>query len=150
LEVVVPSLTDSSLAPPGKHVASILYQYAPYRLRETPVATAREQVLARCLATLDDVLPGFSGHVTGSEVLVPQDLETRFGLSGGQWHQGEVTLDQMFFLRPVAQFQQYRMPIAGLWLCGAGAHPGGNVSGAAGANAAREIIKARKNERAGQ
>ncbi len=150
LEVVFPSLADPSLAPSGKHVASILYQYAPYRLRDTPVATAREQVLARCLATLDDVFPGFSNQVRASEVLVPQDLETRFGLSGGQWHQGEVTLDQMFFLRPVAQFQQYRMPVPGLWLCGAGAHPGGNVSGAAGANAAREIIKAQKGGRAAQ
>ncbi|MES1151024.1 MAG: amine oxidase, partial [Dongia sp.] len=67
---------------------------------------------------------------------------------GGQWHQGEVTLDQMFFLRPAGQYQQYKMPIPGLWLCGAGAHPGGNVSGAAGANAAREILKSLKQRRA--
>ena len=147
LEVTFPSLADPALAPAGKHVASILFQYAPYRLRETPPALAREQVLARTLATFEQVLPGLTSKITASEVLTPHDLETRYGLSGGQWHQGEVTLDQMFFLRPAPQFQQYRMPIPGLWLCGAGAHPGGNVSGAAGANAAREIIKARKNGR---
>jgi phytoene dehydrogenase-like protein len=95
-------------------------------------------------------LPGVTSKITASEVLTPNDLEIRFGLSGGQWHHGEVTLDQMFFLRPAAQYQQYRMPIPGLWLCGAGAHPGGNVSGAAGANAAREIIKARKSGRQGR
>ncbi|TXH36063.1 MAG: NAD(P)/FAD-dependent oxidoreductase [Rhodospirillaceae bacterium] len=147
LEVTFPSLADPGLAPAGKHVASILFQYAPYKLRETPPAVVREQVLDRTLATLEQAMPGLAAKVTAAEVLTPHDLENRFGLSGGQWHQGEVTLDQMFFLRPAAQFQQYRMPIPGLWLCGAGAHPGGNVSGAAGANAAREIIKARKNGR---
>ncbi len=150
LEVTLPTLTDPSLAPAGKHVASILFQYAPYKMRTTTPDEARTQVLERTLATLDANLPGFSAKVTGSEVLTPHDLEARYGLSGGQWHQGEVTLDQMFFLRPAGQFQQYRMPIPGLWLCGAGAHPGGNISGAAGANAAREIIKANKSKRAGR
>lgn len=97
---------------------------------------------------LEQVAPGIKARVTASEVLTPHDLESQFGLSGGQWHQGEVTLDQVFFLRPAASFQQYRMPLPGLWLCGAGAHPGGNVSGAAGANAAREILKDIKKRRA--
>lgn len=141
LEIVIPTLADPSLAPTGKHVASILYQYAPYKMRETSVEQARAQVLERTLSTLEQVAPGTRNVVTASEVLVPQDLETRFNLSGGQWHHGEVTLDQVFFLRPAASFQQYKMPLPGLWLCGAGAHPGGNVSGAAGANAAREILK---------
>lgn len=141
LEIVIPTLADPSLAPTGKHVASILYQYAPYKMRETSVEQARAQVLERTLSTLEQVAPGTRNIVTASEVLVPQDLESRFNLSGGQWHHGEVTLDQVFFLRPAAAFQQYKMPLPGLWLCGAGAHPGGNVSGAAGANAAREILK---------
>jgi phytoene dehydrogenase-like protein len=141
LEIVVPTLSDPTLAPKGRHVASILYQYAPYKLRATTPDEARTQVLERTLATLEEVAPGTRNAVTASEVLVPHDLEARFNLSGGQWHHGEVTLDQVFFLRPAASFQQYRMPLLGLWLCGAGAHPGGNVSGAAGANAAREIIK---------
>jgi phytoene dehydrogenase-like protein len=147
LEIVIPSLNDASLAPAGKHVASILYQYAPYKLRETPVDQARTQVLERSIDALDLMAPGLRTRVVGAEVLLPQDLEREFGLSGGQWHQGEVTLDQMFFLRPAGQYQQYQMPIPGLWLCGAGAHPGGNVSGIAGANAAREMLKQRKKGR---
>ena len=148
LEIVLPSLSDPSLAPAGQHVASILYQYAPYKLRETPPDEARRLVLERTIDTLDLLAPGLRARVVGSEVLTPHDLESQFGLAGGQWHQGEVTLDQMFFLRPAGQYQQYRMPIPGLWLCGAGAHPGGNVSGAAGANAAREMLKAMKQRRA--
>jgi phytoene dehydrogenase-like protein len=141
LEIVIPTLSDPSLAPSGKHVASILYQYAPFKLRTTTQDEARSQVLERTLNVLDQVAPGARSQVTASEVLTPHDLDSKFNLSGGQWHQGEVTLDQVFFLRPAASFQQYKMPLPGLWLCGAGAHPGGNVSGAAGANAAREILK---------
>lgn len=148
LEIVIPTLTDPSLAPAGKHVASILYQYAPYKLRETPPDAARRQVLERTIDTLDLLAPGLRTRIVGSEVLTPHDLEAQYGLAGGQWHQGEVTLDQMFFLRPAGQYQQYKMPIPGLWLCGAGAHPGGNVSGAAGANAAREILKSLRQRRA--
>lgn len=148
LEIVIPTLADPSLAPAGKHIASVLFQYAPYRLRETTPGQARQQVLERGLDMLEAVAPGIKARATASEVLTPHDLETQFGLSGGQWHQGEVTLDQVFFLRPAASFQQYRMPVPGLWLCGAGAHPGGNVSGAAGANAAREILKNLKKRRA--
>ena len=148
LEVVIPSMTDPSLAPTGKHVASVLFQYAPYRLRETTPEAARRQVAERALALLAETAPDLPRRLLASEVLTPQDLESQFGLTGGQWHHGEVTLDQMFFLRPAGQFQRYRMPIPGLWLCGAGAHPGGNVSGAAGANAAREILKDRRRRRA--
>jgi phytoene dehydrogenase-like protein len=148
LEIVIPTLTDPGLAPGGKHVASILFQYAPYKLRTTTPEEARRQVLERTIDALDVVAPGLRTRIAGSEVLTPHDLESQFGLAGGQWHQGEVTLDQMFFLRPAGQYQQYKMPIPGLWLCGAGAHPGGNVSGAAGANAAREILKSLRLRRA--
>ncbi|MFZ5791778.1 MAG: phytoene desaturase family protein [Pseudomonadota bacterium] len=150
LEIAMPTLADPSLAPAGKHVLSILYQYAPYRLRATPPDQARAQVFERGLALLEEVAPGTRNLVRAAETLTPHDLEAQFGLSGGQWHQGEVTLDQMFFLRPAPFFQRYRMPVPGLWLCGAGAHPGGNVSGAAGANAAREILKALKAGKAGR
>jgi phytoene dehydrogenase-like protein len=141
LEIVIPSLSDASLAPKGEHVASMLFQYAPYRLRTTANEEARRQVGERALALLGDHAPDLAGRVVGQEVLTPQDIESQFGMSGGQWHHGEVTLDQMFFLRPAGQFQRYRMPIPGLWLCGAGTHPGGNLCGAPGANAAREILK---------
>lgn len=141
LEVVIPTLTDPSLAPPGKHVASILAQYAPYRLRETTNDAARSQILERSLLLLGQAAPDLPRRVIAAETLTPQDLEAQYGLTGGQWHHGEVTLDQMFFLRPAPRYQQYRMPVPGLWLCGAGAHPGGHVSGLPGANAAREILK---------
>ncbi len=147
LEAVLPSLADPGLAPAGKHVASILFQYAPYKLRAASPDDARRQVLERGLDTLEAVAPGIKGRVLASEVLIPHDLESQFGLSGGQWHHGEVTLDQMFFLRPAGGFQRYRMPIPGLWLCGAGAHPGGNLSGAPGANSAREILREIKTRR---
>jgi len=149
LEIVTPSLSDPSLAPQGKHVASILFQYAPYKLRTTTNEEARRQIGERALALLAGHAPDLAGRVLAQEVLTPQDIESQFGMSGGQWHHGEVTLDQMFFLRPAAQFQRYRMPIPGLWLCGAGAHPGGNLSGAPGANAAREILKDRRRQRQG-
>lgn len=148
LEIVIPTLANPSFAPAGKHVLSILYQYAPYRLRATPPDQARAQAFERGLSLLEEVAPGTRKLVRAAETLIPHDLEAQFGLSGGQWHQGEVTLDQMFFLRPAPFFQRYRMPIPGLWLCGAGAHPGGNVSGAAGANAAREILRSLKAGRA--
>lgn len=141
LELVIPSLSDPSLAPAGRHVASIVAQYCPYKLKDTAPDEARKQILARSLAVLDEVAPGLSQRVTAAETLIPQDLETQFGLTGGQWHHGEITLDQVLLQRPAAQWQQYRLPVPGVYLCGAGAHPGGNISGAPGHNAAREILK---------
>jgi phytoene dehydrogenase-like protein len=141
LEVVIPTLSDPALAPAGKHVASIVAQYSPYRLRDTSVNSARQQIGERSLAVLEEVAPGLKQRVTAMEVLTPHDLETQFGMTGGQWHHGEITLDQVLFLRPAGQAQDYRMPVPGVYLCGAGAHPGGNISGAPGHNAAREILK---------
>ena len=141
LEVTIPSLGDPSLAPAGKHVASIVAQYCPYRLRETSINDARRQIGERSLAVLEEVAPGLKQRVTAMEVLTPHDLEAQFGMTGGQWHHGEITLDQVLFLRPAGQAQDYRMPVPGVYLCGAGAHPGGNISGAPGYNAAREILK---------
>ncbi len=141
VELTIPSLGDASLAPAGKHVASIVAQYCPYRLRETSPNEARRQIGERTLQVLEEVAPGLKQRVTAMEVLTPQDLEAQFGMTGGQWHHGEITLDQVLFLRPAGQAQEYRMPVPGVYLCGAGAHPGGNISGAPGYNAAREILK---------
>jgi phytoene dehydrogenase-like protein len=141
LELTIPTLNDPSLAPAGKHVASIVAQYCPYRLRETAVNEARHQIGERSLAILEEVAPGLRQRVTAMEVLTPHDLEAQYGMTGGQWHHGEITLDQVLFLRPAGQAQNYRMPVPGVYLCGAGAHPGGNISGAPGYNAAREILK---------
>jgi phytoene dehydrogenase-like protein len=141
MELTIPSLSDRSLAPAGKHVASIVAQYCPYRLRDTSVNAARHQIGERSLAVLEEVAPGLKQRVTAMEVLTPHDLEAQFGMTGGQWHHGEITLDQVLFLRPAGQAQEYRMPVPGVYLCGAGAHPGGNISGAPGYNAARVILK---------
>jgi phytoene dehydrogenase-like protein len=141
LEMTIPTLSDSSLAPAGKHVASIVAQYCPYKLRDIPVNEARHQIGERSLAVLEEAAPGLKQRVTAMEVLTPHDLEKQFGMTGGQWHHGEITLDQVLFLRPAGQAQEYRMPVPGVYLCGAGAHPGGNISGAPGYNAAREVLK---------
>ncbi|HWA48022.1 MAG TPA: NAD(P)/FAD-dependent oxidoreductase [Dongiaceae bacterium] len=141
LEMVIPTLTDASLAPAGKHVASIVAQYCPYKLKDLTQHEARRQIGERTLKVLEEVAPGISQRVTATEILTPYDLEAQFGMTGGQWHHGEITLDQVLFLRPAGQAQEYRMPVPGVYLCGAGAHPGGNISGAPGYNAAREILK---------
>jgi phytoene dehydrogenase-like protein len=141
LEIVIPTLTDPSLAPSGKHVASIVAQYCPYKLKDLTQHEARRQIGERSLKVLEEVAPGLSQRVTATEILTPYDLEAQFGMTGGQWHHGEITLDQVLFLRPAGQAQEYRMPVPGVYLCGAGAHPGGNISGAPGYNAAREILK---------
>ena len=140
-EITIPTLSDPSLAPAGKHVASVVAQYCPYKLRDTSANDARKQIGERSLAILEEVAPGLTQRVTAMEVLTPHDLEKQFGMTGGQWHHGEITLDQVLFLRPAGQAQEYRMPVPGVYLCGAGAHPGGNISGAPGYNAAREILK---------
>jgi len=113
----------------------------PYKLRNTSPDEARKQAGDRAIGVLKSCFPDLEARILALEVLIPQDIEERFGVSGGQWHHGEITLDQVFMLRPAPLFQQYRMPVPGVYLCGAGAHPGGNVAGQAGANAAREILK---------
>ena len=93
---------------------------------------------------MTDYMPDLAGRITASELLTPADIEKQFHINGGHWHHGELALDQFLFTRPIGGSQQYRMPIDGLWLCGAGAHPGGGVSGAPGRNAARAILKQEK------
>jgi phytoene dehydrogenase-like protein len=141
LEITIPTVLDSSLAPPGKHVLSAWMQFAPYRLREGDWAGRRAELLPLLLETLETYAPGISGLVAGTRVLTPADLESEYGLSAGHVFHGELAMDQMFALRPLFGMARYRGPIDGLFFCGAGTHPGIGVTGASGLNASREILK---------
>jgi phytoene dehydrogenase-like protein len=141
LEMTVPTMYDPSLAPEGKHIMGIFIQYAPYTLRAGNWDELREPFAYRCLDLIEEYAPGFRDLIIDKQVLTPLDLERRFGLTGGNIFHGEMSLDQMFVMRPVAGSARYRMPIRGLYLCGSGTHPGGGVMGAPGYNAAREILK---------
>ena len=143
LELTVPTMYDPSLAPEGRHVMGIFLQYAPYTLREGTWDDLREPFANRVVALIDEYAPGFSSLIEHRQVLTPLDLERRFGITGGNIFHGEMSLDQMFVMRPVAGWARYRTPIRGLYLCGSGAHPGGGVMGAPGFNCAREMLRAR-------
>jgi phytoene dehydrogenase-like protein len=141
LDVRIPSLRDPSFAPPGKHVMSVHVQYAPYHLRDGVWDDgAREALGDRVIATLARHFPSLPGAVLHRKVLTPLDLEREFGLPEGNAYHGELTLDQVLFMRPVYGWARYRTPVRGLYLCGSGAHPGGGIAGGAGANAARVVI----------
>lgn len=144
LEVTFPSFRDESLAPTGKHVLSAVVQYAPYERTGGWNDDARQEFESATIRALETYMPDISSRITASELLTPADIEREFHITGGHWHHGELTLDQFLFTRPVGGAQQYRMPLDGLYLCGAGAHPGGGVSGAAGRNAARAILSREK------
>ena len=140
LEITVPSIKDPSLAPAGKHVMSINVMFVPYELG-ADAAGARAQLLSNVLATLERYAPGVRDRITASQVLTPRDLEREFGMAGGHWHHGALAFDQFFVTRPVPGAAGYSTPMPGLYLCGAGSHPGGGVMGIAGRNAARKIIQ---------
>ncbi len=144
IEMTFPSFRDASLAPTGKHVMSAVVQYAPYELEGGWTDAAKQSFVDTCLTTIGKYVPDIASRVTASELLTPADIESEFHISGGHWHHGELALDQFMFVRPVCSASQYRMPLDGLYLCGAGTHPGGGVSGAAGRNAARSILKREK------
>ncbi len=139
IEFTLPSLTDPSLAPDGACVLSAVVQYAPYRLREG-WASGKPKFLERTLIQLEAAIPGLRMLIRHAELLTPEDIETRYRIPGGHWHHGELQADQMFVSRPVAGHAGYGTPIDGLYLCGAGTHPGGGVSGVPGLNAARHIL----------
>jgi phytoene dehydrogenase-like protein len=140
--VLIPSTVDDSLAPPGKHVASLFCQH--FR-RELPAGRGWDDERERAAdAVIDQVTrfaPNFRSAVLGRRVLTPLDLEREFGLVGGDIFHGKLTLNQLFSARPILGHGDYRMPLKGLYLCGAGAHPGGGVTGVPGHNAAREILR---------
>ena len=142
VELLIPSLVDTSLAPAGKHVASLFCQHAnPHLPGGRSWDEVREQVADLMIATVDRHAPNFASNVIARKVLSPLDLERDFGLSGGDIFHGSLALDQLFSARPVLGHGNYRGPLAGLYMCGAGTHPGGGVTGVPGHNAAREILR---------
>jgi phytoene dehydrogenase-like protein len=143
LELTIPTMYDPSLAPPGKHIMGIFLQYAPYTLREGSWDGLREPFGDRVISLIEEYAPNIRSIVEHRQVLSPLDLERRFGITGGNIFHGEMSLDQMFVMRPVAGWARYRTPVKGLFLCGSGAHPGGGVMGAPGYNCAREMLRVR-------
>lgn len=143
IEAVIPTLHDPDLAPSGKHVLSAIVQYAPPEIEGGWTEAARRRFADLALASLEGVLPGLRRLVRAQRLLLPCDIERLTGATGGHWHHGELAIDQMLMLRPVPGAQSYATPIDGLYLCGAGCHPGGGVTGAAGMNAADAILKER-------
>lgn len=144
LTATIPSLFDRSLAPEGKHVMSVVVQYAPYRLRGTSWAEAGKTLTASVLDLLSESAPNLKGAVLHHHLWTPEDYERELALPEGNWHQGEMALDQMFFMRPVPGWSRYETPIVGLYLCGASTHPGGGITGACGYNAAQKVLKDRR------
>lgn len=143
LEAVIPTLADPSLAPAGRHILSIHMQFAPYRLKTGHWDAGQREALGDLVVqTLAGYAPDLPGLILERQVLTPLDLERTFGLTEGNLYHGEMMLDQILFMRPVPGWAQYHTPIAGLYLCGPGAHPGGGVSGLPGRNAARQILRA--------
>ena len=140
IDVVIPSLTDPSVAPPGKHVMSCFVQYAPYDLKEGTWDEKREEFGDTVIQTLAEYAPNLPGLVRDRQVLTPLDLEREWGLSEGNIFQGELTLEQLFFLRPAPGWAQYRTPVRQLYMCGSATHPGGGIMGAPGRNAALRIL----------
>src|SRR5262252_2342778 len=142
IDIVIPSLTDPSVAPPGKHVMSCFVQYAPYHLRPgLNWDDQREAFGNNVIDTLAEYAPNLKSIIINKQVLTPLDLEREFGLSEGNIFQGELSLEQLFFLRPVPGYAQYRTPIKSLYMCGSATHPGGGIMGAPGRLAALEILK---------
>ena len=142
IDIVIPSLTDPSVAPPGKHVLSCFVQYAPYKLRPGLTwDTQREDFGNNVIDTIAEYAPNLKKIILNKQVLTPLDLEREFGLSEGNIFQGELSLQQLFFLRPVPGWARYRTPIKNLYMCGSATHPGGGIMGANGRLAALEILK---------
>jgi phytoene dehydrogenase-like protein len=140
LEATIPSITDPSLAPAGKHVMSIYVQYAPYKLKGD-WESQRKPLSDTVVKTLSQYAPNLPELVLAPQVITPKDLEETYGLTAGQIFHGELALDQFFTMRPLLDWARYRTPIANLYLCGNGTHPGVGLTGGSGANAAREIVK---------
>jgi phytoene dehydrogenase-like protein len=140
MEITLPTLNDASLAPAGQHVLSAIVQYVPYTLKEG-WQSGRARLLQTALDSLERLSPGLRDSVLHAELLTPPDLEREFRSSGGHWHQGDLAFDQFLMVRPVPGAAQYRTPLPGLYLCGAGCHPGGGVMGVAGRNAAQQVLR---------
>jgi len=141
IDMVIPSLTDPSVAPPGKHVLSCFVQYAPYKLAEGTWDDQREAFGDNVIDTISEYAPNIKDIIIGRQILTPLDLEREFGLTQGNIFQGELSLEQLFFLRPVAGWAYYRTPVDNLYMCGSATHPGGGIMGANGRIASQVILK---------
>jgi phytoene dehydrogenase-like protein len=140
IDMVIPSLTDPSVAPPGKHVMSCFVQYAPYHLKEGTWDERREEFGDTVVDTIAEHAPNIRDIILHRQVLTPLDLEREFGLTEGNIFQGELTLEQLFFLRPAPGWAQYRTPVRNLYMCGSATHPGGGIMGASGRNGALKVL----------
>jgi len=143
VEMLIPSTLDDSLAPEGQHVASLFCQHFPFEV-DGGWDSRRDEAADHIIAHVESYAPGFRASVIGRLALSPLDLERRFGLIGGDIFHGKMGLDQLFSNRPMLGHADYRMPLPGLYLCGAGAHPGGGVTGAPGHNAAKAVLADRR------
>jgi phytoene dehydrogenase-like protein len=141
VEMTIPSSVDRTLAPPGCHVLSLFVQYAPYQLASGHWDDLKEEFADRCIAEIARYAPNVPASILHRQVISPLDLERTFALTGGNIFQGAMPLHQLFSLRPVAGWSDYRTPVRGLYLCGSAAHPGGGVMGACGKNAAEEMLR---------
>lgn len=142
MEIILPSMHDATLAPSGHHVLSAIVQYAPYNLKNG-WEEGREPFARRVIDTLASFAPDIEDRIVASQMLTPADIEREFRITGGHWHHGELALDQFLMLRPVPGSAQYATPVNGLYLCGAGSHPGGGIMGVAGRLAASEVLGGR-------
>ncbi len=150
IDVVIPSLVDPTMAPPGKHVMSCFVQYAPYHLAEGEWDDATREAFGQTVIdTLEERIPKIRDLIVGAQVLSPKDIEDITGLSEGNIFQGELSLEQLFFNRPVPGWARYRTPVRNLWLCGSAVHPGGGIMGAPGRIAALEVLRADRRGRWG-
>ncbi len=141
VDCVVSSNADTSLAPPGKHILTCFVQYVPYHLREGHWDDKRELLGDHVVKKIAEYAPNVPEAIVARQVLTPLDLERTYGLTEGNIFHGDLRLEQLFFMRPVPGWSQYRTPVDGLYLCGAGAHPGGGVTGAPGRNAAHQVLR---------
>jgi phytoene dehydrogenase-like protein len=149
IDMIIPTLVDPSMAPPGKHVMSCFVQYVPYHLSggETWDDRKREAFGQNVIDTIQERFPTIRDHIVGYQFITPKDIEDITGLSEGNIFQGELSLEQLFFNRPVPGWARYRTPVSGLWMCGSATHPGGGIMGAPGRIAALEFLKDRKKGR---
>lgn len=141
MELVIPSLHDKSLAPDGQHVLSAHVMYVPYELKGGWTDEARNAMCERAIDTIAQYAPQIRQHIVHQEFLTPADLEREYRVTGGHWHHTEFAMDQMLMMRPTYGAAQYGTPVPGLYLCSAGSHPAGDIMGAAGHNAAREVLR---------
>ena len=144
VEMTLPTSVDSSIAPAGQHIASLFVQYAPYHLKSGTWDQHKDVFADLCIQQINRFAPGFEASILHRQVLSPVDIERVYGLTGGNIFQGAMPLHQLFSMRPVAGWSDYRTPLEGLYLCGSAAHPGGGVMGACGRNAALEILRDRR------